>query len=147
MPNTPKVRCDHAARDPYEAHSSIDIQSAPVEFGRYIYELGTVPVGKRLVVEYLSAAMPIGSSITPADLPKAAATLSHDHAQFGAPHFNLDIPFTSILTLNNTSGDVLLLSQSITLYAPPGAKVRLLVTPHPEARGVEVYATGRYIRL
>ena len=147
MPNTPKVRCDHAARDPYEAHNSIDIQSAPVEFGRYIYELGTVPVGKRLVVEYLSAAMPIGSSITPADLPKAAATLSHDHAQFGAPHFNLDIPFTSILTLDNNNYNALLLSQPIILYAPPGAKVRLLVTAHPDARAVEVFATGHYIQL
>ncbi len=147
MTNTPKVRCDHAARDPYEAHRSIDILSAPVESGRSVYELGTVPVGKRLVVEYLSAVMPIGSSITTADLPKAAATLSHDHAQFGEPHFNLDIPFTSILTLNNNSYNVLLLSQSITLYAPPGAKVRLLVTAHPDARAVEVYATGHYIRL
>lgn len=147
MTTTSKVRCDCAARDPYEAHNVMDILSAPQEFGRSVYELGTVPAGKRLVIEYLSAGMQIGASITLADLPKAAAALSHDHAQFGEPHFNLDIPFTSILTLNNNSGDVLLLSQSITLYAPPGAKVRLLVTPHPDARGVEVYATGRYIRL
>ena len=63
------------------------------------------------------------------------------------PIVRTSIPFTSILTLDNNNYNALLLSQPIILYAPPGAKVRLLVTAHPDARAVEVYATGHYIQL